>query len=423
MPRPVDHLEPLGAAVALTSFDRTPEPLRNTVDKALRAVLVCTALGIAGEWWVLPQRWPDLDGTADRDLLGTAVALGTLAGAADLDPMDIGPSHTPLSATLASGLAATVSGAPGERIADGVLAGIDVALRLRRTITGTRPGVGFHSPGVFGTVAAAAAAARTLCLSRAACADAVAIALTRAGGLAVNSAATRIGLTHFGWGTAHGLEAALLAAQGWTASHDLGKALDTLFPGMATEPPPESRPALTAGDVIFKHYPCNIYLNLVVLALRDLPPDGAGLLRIDMPLIPHLDNPKPAGVRAARNSAQAVAGIVSGAGTGYAAFCGAADRWEPTGSVTDAANQVALHMDTALSTRLDEAIVRVSGPGGHTSEHAMSELGPWGADHAAALTSGVVDAALVDSIYRLDHAHAFGAVLDLFRHTDADRSR
>ncbi|HEV7649756.1 MAG TPA: MmgE/PrpD family protein [Actinophytocola sp.] len=423
----MDHLEPLGAAVALSSFDQAPEPLRDTVDKAIRAVLVCTALGIAGEWWVLPRRWPELGATGERDLLGTAVALGTLAGAADLDPMDIGPSHTPLAATLASGLAATVSEAPAERIADGVLAGIDVALRLRRTITGTRPGVGFHSPGVFGTVAAAAAAARTLCLSRAACADAVAIALTRAGGLAINSAATRIGLTHFGWGVAHGVEAALLAAQGWTASHDLGKALDTLFPGMAAEPSEQmlaAGPLLTAPDVIFKHYPCNIYLNLVVLALHDLQPlDSAGEIRVDMPLIPHLDNAKPASVRAARNSAQAVAGIVVGTGTGYDAFCGSADRWEPADAVTDAANRVAVHMDPALSTRLDQASVRVSDPGGRTSTRAMADLGPWGADHAAALAAGVVAPGLVDALYRLDHLGAFTAVLDLFHRTDADRSR
>lgn len=414
----MDHLEILGADLALSDAREASEPLRDTVDKAIRAVLLCTALGVAGEWWVLPQRWPG--DTPERSLLDTAVALGTLAAAADLDPMDIGPSHTPLAATLASGLAATASGAPDERIADGVLAGIDTALRLRRTITGTRPGVGFHSPGVFGTVAAAAAAARTLCLSRAGCADAVAIALTRAGGLAINSAATRIGLTHFGWGIAHGVEAALLAAQGWTASHDLGKALDTLFPGTAAEP---SAQPLTEHDVIFKHYPCNIYLNLVVLALQDLRPHrDHGELRVDMPLIPHLDNAKPSSVRAARNAAQPVAGIVVGAGTGYGAFRGAADRWEPADAVTDAANRVALHMDPELSTRLDRASVRVSA-NGHTSTHTMSELGPWGADHAATLAAGVLDPGLVEDLYRLDHLPAFTAVLDLFHRTDADRSR
>jgi 2-methylcitrate dehydratase MmgE/PrpD-like protein len=416
----MDQLEPLGATAALSDAGQASEPLRDTMDKTVRAVLLCTALGVAGEWWVLPRRWPG--DTPERGLLDTAVALGTLAGAADLDPMDIGPSHTPLAATLASGLAATVSGAPDERIADGVLAGVDMALRLRRAITGTRPGVGFHSPGVFGTIAAAAAAARTLCLSRAACADAIAIALTRAGGLAINSAATRVGLTHFGWGIAHGLEAALLAAQGWTASHELGKALDTLFPGFAAEPSTEP---LTEHDVIFKHYPCNIYLNLVVLGLRDVEP-SRGEIRVDMPLIPHLDNAKPPSVRAARNAAQAVAGIVvggiGGTGTGYGAFRGSADRWEPPEAVTDAANRVTLHMDPDLSTRLDQASVRVTA-NGRSSTHTMSDLGPWGADHAAALADGILDPALVGDLYRLDHLDAFTAVLDLFHRTDADRSR
>jgi hypothetical protein len=57
----------------------------------------------------------------------------------------------------------------------------------------------------------------------------MAIALTRASGLALNSAASTIGMTHFGWGAAHGLEAALLACEGWDASHDVQRALASLF--------------------------------------------------------------------------------------------------------------------------------------------------------------------------------------------------
>ena len=66
---------------------------------------------------------------------------------------------------------------------------------------------------VRGGGAAAASASRALGLSPAACTDALAIALTRASGLAINSAASMIGMTHFGWGAAHGLEAALLASE------------------------------------------------------------------------------------------------------------------------------------------------------------------------------------------------------------------
>ena len=417
-----DQLAALADVVALAEFDRADAELRDVVDKAMRAVLVATSLGISCEWWVLPEPWPAAAGAgggvpAGRDLLGTAMALGTLAGAADLDPMDIGPSHTPLTATLASCLAAAAVGAPAERVADGVLAGMDIALRLRRVVTGTRPGVGFHSPGVFGTIAAAAAAARTMGLSRAACADAIAIALTRAGGLAINSAATRIGLTHFGWGTAHGLEAALLAGQGWTASHDLEKAFGTLFPAA---PPPDlgpigEHPVITARDVMFKHFPCNIYLNLVVLALERLGVgQGPEPIRIDLPLIPHLDGATPGGVRAARNSAQAVVGIAVGAGTGYPAFCGTADDWRPDGAVTDAMRRVELRMDPDVSTRLDSARVRVSS-GGRSSEHTMGELTAWGADHALRLTAGVVDPELVRVLYGPDVREAFDAVFGLFR--------
>jgi hypothetical protein len=87
--------------------------------------------------------------------------LATLAGAADLDPMDPGPSHTVLPATLAACIASSLASPPADAQADdddvgaAVLAGVEAAWRMRRAVSGARPGVGFHSPGVYGAVAAA----------------------------------------------------------------------------------------------------------------------------------------------------------------------------------------------------------------------------------------------------------------------------
>ena len=100
---------------------------------------------------------------------------------------------------------------------------MEVGARLRAAITRVRPGIGFHSVGTFGTVAAAAAVAVLLNLDEDQAGNAFGIALTRASGLAMNNAMTDIGLTHFGWAAAHGLEAAWLATLGYTAATNLDR--------------------------------------------------------------------------------------------------------------------------------------------------------------------------------------------------------
>ncbi|MGP1614221.1 MAG: MmgE/PrpD family protein, partial [Pollutimonas bauzanensis] len=241
-------------------------------------------------------------------------------------------------------------------------AGIEAGWRVRRAITGARPGLGFHSPGVFGTLAAAAAAARVLRLDAARCGDAMAIALTRASGLAVNSAASMIGMTHFGWGTLHGLEAALLAAHGWSASPDVQRALSTLFgEGNA------SLDRIVGGDtglaaatnLVFKHYPCNIYANLLVQMLEQVNDSPLERIHIRMPWIPHLDCPAPRDVRQARNSVQAVAAVAGAGDTSYAAFSGPPGPWQPAQGVRRLLASIELDMDRNAPTQLNQAVLAV----------------------------------------------------------------
>ncbi|MCC7081031.1 MAG: MmgE/PrpD family protein [Burkholderiales bacterium] len=211
----------LGERVATASIGGVPPAERAVLEQAVRASLLCTWIGVQRESWVWPYsrgaRAPAARMLAGLfDSLGGIGRLGTLAGAADLDPMDPGPSHTVLPATLAACVAAGVVGPrDDDTVASSVLAGVEAGWRLRRSISSARPGIGFHSAGVYGAIAAAAAAARALRLDGPGCTNAIGIALTRAAGLAINSAASMIGMTHFGWGSAHGLEAALLASEGW----------------------------------------------------------------------------------------------------------------------------------------------------------------------------------------------------------------
>jgi hypothetical protein len=428
-------LADLGRLAADTDAASASDDVRQVIDQAIRASLLCAFLGIKTERWVWGQALPDEMTQGPRastaasmlaglyDSLCGAVYVGTLAGAADLDPMDAGPSHTVLPATLASCIASRLLGdaahdATDSRIISGVLAGVDVSLRIRRTIGTVRPGVGFHSPGVFGTVAAAVAAARVLGLRSPEIANAMAIALTRAGGLSINSASSRIGLTHFGWGTAHGLEAALLAASKWSASHDVRRALDTLFGDAAAQAFERTSPGVSAPfeprDIIFKHYACNIYLNLVVLSLAGLDGEQVDRIRLEMPWIPQLDCPVPVDIRQARNSAQAVAAIAVASDRSYDAFSNPRGLWAPSADVARLLPRVEVEMDEAAPTGLANAKVRIRAWRGHTlaidEVRTPSELGGWGEEHATVLLGGAGDSEAVSGLYGASYATAYGFV-------------
>ncbi len=419
-----DELLALGEIVAGTEWASAPLAQQCAIDQGIRASLLCALLGVEREQAVWPYGIHPVDPakpiTGAAALLGGLFTpldgvgyLGTLAGAADLDPMDPGPSHTVLPATLAACAARRAVQAEVGRdsrddaeIGAGVLAGVEAGWRLRRAITGARPGLGFHSPGVFGTLAAAAAAARVLRLDAVQCSQAMAIALTRASGLAINSAASMIGMTHFGWGTLHGLEAALLAAHGWSASIDLQKALSTLFGegNVGLDRIAGDDPRLSAATgLVFKHYPCNIYTNLLVKMLAGVNESPVERIHVRMPWIPHLDCPAPRDVRQARNSAQAVVAIAGAGDTSYAAFSGPPGPWAPAPGVKRLLENVELEMDKNAPTKLNEAVLAVRAwRGGQLvldAQGSMRDLKGWGREHAQRLIEPSDPHAGIEALY------------------------
>jgi hypothetical protein len=428
------ELTALGALVAGSDWRAAEAAERLAIERGIRASLLCVLLGLEREAATWPYPAQAAAGRASKagkmlaDLFEPMDAIGqlaTLAGAADLDPMDPGPSHTVLPATLAACIASSLASPPADAQADdddvgaAVLAGVEAAWRMRRAVSGARPGVGFHSPGVYGAVAAAAAGARTWRLGEVGCANAMAIALTRASGLALNSAASTIGMTHFGWGAAHGLEAALLACEGWDASHDVQRALASLFGEGHVNLDAMLQPGGTAAaGLVFKRYPCNIYLNLMVLMLDEVPVRPVDRIEITMPWIPHLDNPAPRDVRQARNSAQAVAAIAGCGDTSYAAFSGAPGPWRPAADVARLLPDVVLVADRAAPTRLSEARVGVRAWRGGSlvqdSTRAMRDLGSWGVEHARKLMGSDARPGEVDALYG-------GSLLQGYEHVRARR--
>ena len=432
-----DELLALGGIVAGTEWAGAPLAQQCAIDQGIRTSLLCALLGVEREQSVWPYRTHPVDParpvTGAGALLGGLFTpldgvgyLGTLAGAADLDPMDPGPSHTVLPATLAACAArravkgnASADSRDDAQIGAGVLAGVEAGWRLRRAITGARPGLGFHSPGVFGTLAAAAAAARVLQLDAVQCSQAMAIALTRASGLAINSAASMIGMTHFGWGTLHGLEAALLAAHGWSASVDLQKALSTLFGegNVGLDRIACDDPRLSAATgLVFKHYPCNIYTNLVVQMLAGVSESPVERIHVRMPWIPHLDCPAPRDVRQARNSAQAVAAIAGAGDTSYAAFSGPPGAWSPAPGVKRLLANVEIEMDKNAPTRLSEAVLAVRAWRGGVlvldAQGGMRDLKGWGREHAQRLIHPADAHGGIEALYG-------GGYLDGYAHVKA----
>lgn len=395
----------LGERVAGADIGGESNAARESIDQAIRASLLCTLFGVEREQWVWPfpalaQAGSPIAGPVVRMLagllepLGGIARLGTVAGASDLDPMDPGPSHSVLPATLAAciaqGLRGDAAPASDEAIASAVLAGVEISWRFRGAVTGARPGVGFHSPGVYGALAAAASGARMLGLEAHAATNALAIALTRASGLAINSAASTIGMTHFGWGAAHGLEAALLASQGWGASQDFLRAMATLYGEDRVAIDRLLAPGTSAAEaLVFKRYPCNIYLNLVVSMLEDVQGEPPDRIELMLPWVPHLDCAAPKDLRQARNSAQAVAAIAGAGDVSYAAFSGAPGPWVPTPAVARLLGNIELHMDREAPTSLREAVVSVRAWRGGAvvleARRAMRDLKGWGAEHAARL--------------------------------------
>ena len=424
----------LGEFVAATEWNDAKPEQREIVDQSIRASLLCCLLGIERERSTWPYFFNEEgfhQGQQNTSRMLSEVfapldgigCLATLGGAADLDPMDPGPSHTPLPATLAACFAAKSINATGsnkasdqELIGAGVLAGLEASWRIRRAITGARPGLGFHSPGVYGTIAAAAAASRVLGLSPLQCTQAMALALTRASGLATNSAASMVGMTHFGWGTFHGVEAALLAANDWSASNDLFRALSTLY-GEGKVDLTRMKLADSHYDapsgLVFKHYPCNIYTNLVVQMLATVNTAPVDKIEVRMPWIPHLDCPAPQDVRQARNSLQAVAAIAGAGGTSYSAFSGPSGAWQPSSEVARLLPKIVLKMDKDAPTKLSEAKIAVRAWRAEKlvldTHGAMLELKGWGRGHAASLLAGLAQQegleALYDQSYSNGYAH------------------
>jgi 2-methylcitrate dehydratase PrpD len=221
-------IEQLAAYAATESFEKLPEAV---VRAARRAILDTLGVMVAGSVEVTAERVRSLVAHRGRSeeatLVGTsrrasvedaALVNGTAAHALDYDDLHQSLSGHPSVPVLPAALAlAERERCSGAALVTALVVGIEVEAKLGRALNPGLYEVGWHATSVLGVFGAAAAASRLLALSAPRTAQALAIAASLASGVKANFG-TDCKPLHGGHAARCGVEAALLAAAGFTAN-------------------------------------------------------------------------------------------------------------------------------------------------------------------------------------------------------------
>lgn len=297
--------------VATTFNSLTPE----AVTKARRLVLDGIAVAVAGSRedaiGILADHYKALGGTPDAAVLGlgfrtSATAAAVLNGASmhvlDFEPM-WKPANHALSTTLPAILALAESRKiSGREIVTALVKGVELAGWVRDA---NHDGpIRFHPPSMVGPLGAAVAAGHVLGLDATQLAFALGLAASRAGGLTAN-AGTMTKSTHCGQGVMLGLEAAMLAARGFTANPEPFEAhqgygdafyTDSFKPRDLLNFGPPFR--LVDPGYVIKLFPSQFATQFVITAGLDLhrrigDPDRIRAVRLVAPVMPYINRPRP----------------------------------------------------------------------------------------------------------------------------------
>ena len=153
--------------------------------------------------------------------LQAALVNGTAGHALDFDDVHYAmPGHPSAAVAPAVMALAERDGMSGEEIIVAFVAGVEVACRAGRYVTGQHYDKGWHATATLGTFGAAAACARLLRLDATRTAIALGIAGTQAAGLK-SMFGTMCKPMHAGKAASNGLFSALLAAEGFSAAQDV----------------------------------------------------------------------------------------------------------------------------------------------------------------------------------------------------------
>jgi 2-methylcitrate dehydratase PrpD len=288
----------LAERLVTTSFDQLPPEAVDVARQVLLDALGVTVAGMdepSGLGRITVNYTASLGGTAEASVIGghfktsapnAAYANGTLCHALDYDNT-WWPRNHPASPAIPAILAiAEREGASGAAVLRAIVLAFEVQGRIRLASQGVVSGGAFHHPGVSGTMGAAAGAGVVLGLPVERLCMAFGNAGTRAGTLTANHG-TMTKSSHSGIGARMGVEAALLAAHGFTASDDIfgtGEFLQTFYGAENCEPRllVENFGApyrMVTPGVAFKQYPAKYSLHRGIEAAITLSQKHA--LRLD----------------------------------------------------------------------------------------------------------------------------------------------
>lgn len=237
------------------------------------------------------------------------VSAAALNGAAmhvlDFEPM-WSPANHALSTTLAAVLAiAEVKGASGRDVLTALVKGIEIQGWIRQA-SGQYEAqtMRIHAPGAAGPFGAAVAAGHILGLDAGQLANAIGLAASRAASVLAN-VGTMTKSTHCGQAASLGLEAAMLAARGFTANPDTFDVrqgyCDTFHDNFRSEELLNYGRApwrIVAPGYAIKMFPSQFGTHFGITAALDLHPKiprGAGITRVELTVPPmnYVNRPRP----------------------------------------------------------------------------------------------------------------------------------
>jgi 2-methylcitrate dehydratase PrpD len=289
-----------------------------TIDAARRLILDGIAVAVAGSRerapTILAEHVRELGCTGRSTAIGfgfktspahAAYVNGVSMHVLDYEAMWSPPNHA-TSTTLPSVLAlAEALGADGREALTALVKGCEVQGRLRLASGQIEPrDLVFHPPGVVGVMSSAAAAAHLLGLDAGALSHAMGLAASRAGTLIAN-AGTMAKSTHCGMAAALGLDAAQLAARGFTANPNIIEARDgyaQAFFGNTFDPTAleEFGPLFRIVDpgYAIKMFPSQYATHFAIeaaISLHRQIRDSAAIRAVEVraPVMPYVDRPEP----------------------------------------------------------------------------------------------------------------------------------
>lgn len=230
--------------ITATCFDTLGAECVERVKQAIKDGVAVAIAGLREEpIRLLAAHLRDLGGKPQATVWGggfktSAVHAAYVNGAAghvlDFEPMWLPPTHAVSPVVPAAFALAEARGWDGREIVTAVAKGMEMQGRIQFAANQFKPeALRFHPPGTAGVLGAAVTAAHLLQLDGEKLAHALGLAASRTGALLANIGSMTKS-THCGYAAASGVDAALLAARGFTANPGVFEAprgfIETFYP-------------------------------------------------------------------------------------------------------------------------------------------------------------------------------------------------